>query len=95
MTSFSHSDRVTSKDLLKKENIQRKICEGSNIFDMYEEAYTFKELIGTFGKLPKQLSTLGIPTAVMENYQQFKFLLPGGCVREDAPAEFLSKKFYQ
>lgn len=91
MTSFSHSDRVTGKHLLDKKNIQRKICDGSNIFDMYEEAYSFKELIGTLGKLPRKLSTLGIPRAVMENYQHFKFLLPGGCVREDAPSEFTGK----
>lgn len=74
--------------MLNKENIQRKICDGSNIFDMYEEAYTFKDLIGTFGKLPRKLSTLGIPAAVMDHHQYFKFLLPGGCVREDAPDEF-------
>lgn len=88
MTSFSHSDRVTGKNLLDKKNIQRKICDGSNIFDMYEEAYTFKDLIGTLGKLPRKLSTLGIPKAVMDNHQHFKFLLPGGCVRDDAPPEF-------
>lgn len=88
MTSFSHSDRVTGKHLLKKENIQRKICDGSNIFDMFEEAYTFKELFSKLGKLPRQLSTIGIPAAVMDRHEHFKFLLPGGCVREDAPEEF-------
>ncbi|KAJ6641579.1 Beta-1,4-mannosyl-glycoprotein 4-beta-N-acetylglucosaminyltransferase [Pseudolycoriella hygida] len=88
MTSFSHSDRVTGQHLLDKNNIQRKICDGSNIFDMYEEAYTFKDLIGTFGKLPRKLSTIGIPAAVMDQHRFFKFLLPGGCVREDAPPEF-------
>lgn len=88
MTSFSHSDRVTEQHLLKKENIRRKICDGSNIFDMFEEAYTFKELFRKLGKLPRQLSTIGIPTAVVDRHEYFKFLLPGGCVREDAPAEF-------
>lgn len=88
MTSFSHSDRVTRKNLLDKKNIQRKICDGSNIFDMYEEAYTFKELIGKFGKFQRTFSTLGIPAAVMENHEYFKFLLPGGCIREDASTVF-------
>ncbi len=87
MTSFSHSDRVTAQHLLEKENIQRKICDGSNIFDMFEEVYTFKELIGKLGKPPRQLSTLGIPAAIMDRHHYFKFLLPGGCVREDAPVE--------
>lgn len=93
MTSYSHNDRVTGEHLLNKINIQRKICEGSNIFDMYEEAYSFKELIRTFGKLPRKLSTVGIPTAVMDRHQHYKFLLPGGCLREDAPAEFSGKQF--
>ncbi|KAG4070871.1 hypothetical protein HA402_011097 [Bradysia odoriphaga] len=85
MTSFSHSDRVTEDHLLNKENIQRKICDGSNIFDMFEEAYTFKKLISTLGQQPRQLSTFGIPSAVMNQYKFFRFLLPGGCIREDAP----------
>ncbi|KAG4068999.1 hypothetical protein HA402_008310 [Bradysia odoriphaga] len=85
MTSFSHSDRVTEEHLLDRVNIQRKICDGSNIFDMFEEVYTFKELIGTLGKRPRKLSTLDIPSSVMEQHKYFKFLLPGGCIREDAP----------
>lgn len=88
MTSFSHSDRMTGQHLLEKANIQRKICDGSNIFDMYEEVYTFKDLIGSLGQLPRKFGTMGIPAAIMNRHEYFKFLLPGGCIREDAPDEY-------
>ncbi|MES2287670.1 MAG: hypothetical protein V4547_18385 [Bacteroidota bacterium] len=82
MTSYSHSDRVTSKRLLDESEIQRKICEGLDIFDMLPEAYTYKELISQMGSVPKRQSTIGIPQHILENLEKFSFLLPGGCTRD-------------
>ncbi|CAL8088049.1 unnamed protein product [Orchesella dallaii] len=82
MTSYSHSDRVTKTELLNKEEIQRKICEGLDIYDMLPEAYTFKELVSQMGKVPKTFSTIGIPKYIVENPEKFKFLLPEGCMRD-------------
>ncbi len=84
MTSYSHNDRVTEDNLLEKENIQTKICQGSNIFDMYPEAYSYKDLFSQMGNIQSTMSTLGIPNCVVEFSQKFRFLLPGGCIREDA-----------
>lgn len=83
MTSYSHSDRVTSSDLIKVENIQKKICDGADIFDMYPEAYTFKALFAAMGNVPRRLSTIGVPKYILEHLERFKFLLPGGCMREE------------
>jgi len=83
MTSYSHHDRVTGDHLLEKEEIQRKICEGANIFDMYPEAYTFKELFAAMGNVPKSFTTNGIPNTILKYKDKFQFLLPGGCRRED------------
>ncbi|MES2287671.1 MAG: hypothetical protein V4547_18390 [Bacteroidota bacterium] len=81
MTSYSHSDRVTRKRLLDEREIQGKICEGLDIFDMLPEAYTYKELISQMGSVPRRKSTIGIPQHIVENMDKFSFLLPGGCTR--------------
>lgn len=84
VTSYSHHDRVTGDHLLDVDNIQRKICDGSNIFEMYPEAYSFKELFAFMGNVKSTHSTMGIPNSILLDIKKFKFLLPGGCVREDA-----------
>lgn len=68
--------------------IQRKICDGSDLFGMFPEAYTFKDLFSRLGNIPKSGTALHLPKFLLENRERFKFLLPGGCVREDAPKHF-------
>ncbi|CAG8809860.1 18174_t:CDS:1, partial [Racocetra fulgida] len=82
MTSYSHNDRVTNQDLLDDNAIQDKICEGKNIFGMFPEAYSFKDLISKLGNIPKSNSLVGLPKYLLENNDKFPFLLPGGCIRE-------------
>ncbi|CAG8782727.1 7056_t:CDS:1, partial [Dentiscutata erythropus] len=82
MTSYSHNDRVTSQDLLDDDAIQDKICQGKNIYGMFPEAYTFKELFGKLGDVSKSNSMVGLPKYLLENKDKFPFLLPGGCIRE-------------
>lgn len=90
MTSYSHTDRVTRQILLDPNEIQKKICQGSDIFDMLPEAYTFQDLIAQFGNVHKTMSTVGIPNYIVENSNKFRYLLPGGCVREDINTTFSS-----
>jgi beta-1,4-mannosyl-glycoprotein beta-1,4-N-acetylglucosaminyltransferase len=84
MTSYSHNDRVTHNSLLDKKEIQRKICEGKDVFDMYPEVYTFKELVLKIGSIPKSTLMTNLPKYLIENYKKFSYLLPNGCLREDA-----------
>ncbi|KAJ3115811.1 hypothetical protein HDU96_011089 [Phlyctochytrium bullatum] len=84
MTAYSHADRVTSKKLLDPERIQKVICDGSDIFGMLPEAYTYRELIWKWGPAKRVSAVKDLPALVMEqaNGTRFKYLLPGGCVRE-------------
>jgi len=84
MTSYSHNDRVTHHKLLDKNQIQRKICHGEDIFDMYPEVYTFRDLFIKIGPIPKSTSLTDLPKYLIENPQKFAFLLPNGCIRDDA-----------
>ncbi|KAI0648996.1 glycosyltransferase family 17 protein [Trametes meyenii] len=81
MSGYSHADRVTDPSLLKPERIQQVICEGKDIFGMLPEAYRWKDLLSLMDKdaLP---SAVHVPRHLIENSDRFRFLLPGGCVRE-------------
>ncbi|XP_054154218.1 beta-1,4-mannosyl-glycoprotein 4-beta-N-acetylglucosaminyltransferase-like [Oppia nitens] len=82
MTSYSHNDRVLDRKLLNINEIQRKICTGDDLYDMYPEVYTFREMIAKFGSIPKSKSMTRLPKHVIENREKFVFLLPDGCLRE-------------
>ncbi|CAG2115453.1 unnamed protein product [Medioppia subpectinata] len=83
MTSYSHNDRVMDEKLLLKEEIQKKICNGEDVYDMYPEVYSFRELVLKFGAIPKSKTMTNLPKHLMRNPTKFAFLLPNGCVRED------------
>ncbi|KAF9268684.1 glycosyltransferase family 17 protein [Marasmius fiardii PR-910] len=82
MTGFSHHDRVGGRtELLDPSQIQQRICDGSNIFGMLPEAYTYLDLFKQLYLRP-QTTMVGVPRFLIENAERFKFLLPGGCRRE-------------
>ena len=83
MKGYSHADRVHEKSILDPKRIQEVICEGSDIFDMLPEAYTWKDLVQKWGKLPKQTSGIELPMALLHDPVKYKFLLPGGCTRDN------------
>lgn len=82
MKSYSHNDRVRYPKLLLPERIQKVICRGDDIFDMLPEAFTFREFISKWGPIPRSQSAIGLPNCIVNNVEKFRFLLPGGCVRE-------------
>ncbi|RDX57142.1 glycosyltransferase family 17 protein [Lentinus brumalis] len=81
MIGYSHADRVTDRSLLKPERIQQTICEGKDIFGMLPEAYKWKDLLALMDK-DATPSAVHVPKYLLENSDKFRFLLPGGCVRE-------------
>ncbi|GJV75632.1 beta-1,4-mannosyl-glycoprotein 4-beta-N-acetylglucosaminyltransferase-like protein [Tanacetum coccineum] len=81
MKAYSHADRVKSKEHLDHKKIQEKICNGDDLYDMLPEEFTFKDLIGKMGSVPRSASAVHLPTYLIENAEKFKFLLPGGCLR--------------
>lgn len=81
MTAYSHADRARRKDHLSYPRIQKLICQGDDLFDMLPEEYTFQEMIKKLGPIPRSASAVHLPAYVIANAEKFKFLLPGGCVR--------------
>ncbi|EPT06168.1 acetylglucosaminyltransferase, partial [Fomitopsis schrenkii] len=76
MRSYSHYDRVTRPEKqLEPAEIQRKICEGKDVFDMYPEAYSFDSLYRLFGTLPLTYSYTQLPWWAVQNAEQFDYLL--------------------
>ncbi|KAI0294705.1 glycosyl transferase [Multifurca ochricompacta] len=82
MTGYSHNDRLTSSSQLLPSEIQRKICTGLDIYDMYPEAYTFTDLLRQLGPAPRATEYTHLPayTTMLQN-PEFRFLLPGFCER--------------
>ncbi|XP_052198227.1 uncharacterized protein LOC127805506 isoform X2 [Diospyros lotus] len=84
MTAYSHADRVKRKEFLDHSRIQRLICKGDDLFDMLPEEYSFRELIKKMGSIPRSASAVHLPAYLLENAHEYKFLLPGGCLRTSA-----------
>ncbi|KAK9707447.1 hypothetical protein RND81_07G198000 [Saponaria officinalis] len=82
MKAYSHNDRVRFSHYLNPKRIQRVICNGADLFDMLPEEYTFKDIIGKMGPVPHSYSAVHLPSFLLANAEEYKFLLPGNCVRE-------------
>lgn len=82
MTGFSHSDRIGGNmRLLDERRIQDTICHGKDIFGMLPEAYSYRDLISQMNLEPSK-TAVGLPRYLINNAKDFRFLLPGGCMRE-------------
>ncbi|KAH8118856.1 glycosyltransferase family 17 protein [Phellopilus nigrolimitatus] len=82
MRGFSHADRIGGDlRLLDERRIQKVICKGADIFGMLPEAYSYGELLAQMYIQPSR-SAVHIPRFIVENAERFRFLLPGGCIRE-------------
>lgn len=82
MKAYSHYDRVRFSHYLDKKRVQDVICKGADLFDMLPEEYTFKEIIGKMGHIPRSFSAIHLPSYLLNNAEKYKFLLPGNCRRE-------------
>ncbi|GAA0186453.1 glycosyltransferase [Lithospermum erythrorhizon] len=82
MKAYSHFDRVRFTHFLNPERVQHIICKGADLFDMLPEEYTFKEIIGKMGPIPRSYSAVYLPAHLLEDAEKFRFLLPGHCLRE-------------
>ena len=82
MKGYSHADRVKRKEFLDYSRVQKHICKGYDLFDMLPEEYSFKDLISKIGPIPPSASAVHLPAFLIQNAARFRFLLPGGCLRE-------------
>ncbi|KZT25366.1 glycosyltransferase family 17 protein [Neolentinus lepideus HHB14362 ss-1] len=79
---YSHADRVTDKSLLDPGRIQNIVCSGGDIFGMLPEAFRYKDLFTLMNKDPSP-SAVHVPLYILQNQVKFRFLLPGGCIRDE------------
>lgn len=82
MKAYSHADRLRYKYMMEETYLQDAICNGADLFGMFPEAYTYKNLIHRLGPIPKTFNAVGLPAWVIKSSDRFRFLLPGGCKRE-------------
>lgn len=82
MTAYSHADRVRRREFLDYGRIQKRICNGEDLFDMLPEEYSFQELIKKMGSVQPSSSAVNLPAYLIQNAGNYKFLLPGGCLRD-------------
>ncbi|PCH38063.1 glycosyltransferase family 17 protein [Wolfiporia cocos MD-104 SS10] len=84
MTSYSHFDRVTRpRSQLDLAAIQRKVCEGKDLFDMLPEAYTFRDLAILMKGHPLEESYIDLPWWIVQKPEQYAYLLrQENCMRE-------------
>ncbi|EPS57508.1 hypothetical protein M569_17309, partial [Genlisea aurea] len=83
MRAYSHVDRVRFSRFLNRGRIQRVICDGADLFDMIPEEYSFREIIGKLGSIPRSYSAVHLPAYLLEKSHDYKYLLPGNCFREE------------
>ncbi|KAF8161240.1 glycosyltransferase family 17 protein [Crassisporium funariophilum] len=82
MQGFSHADRIAGRlNLLDPKRIQDTICKGKDIFGMLPEAYSYVDFFSQMSLQPMK-SAVGLPRFLIENFDKFRFLLPGGCIRK-------------
>ncbi|CAH9090617.1 unnamed protein product [Cuscuta europaea] len=82
MKAYSHTDRVRFSHFLDPKRIQDVICKGADLYDMIPEEYTFKDIIGKMGPVPRSYSGVHLPSYLLNNADKYKYLLPGNCKRE-------------
>ncbi|KAM5547965.1 hypothetical protein ABKV19_002104 [Rosa sericea] len=92
MGAYSHAERVRRRDFLDYRRIQRLICQGDDLFDMLPEEFTFKDLIRKMGSIPKSASAITLPAYLIKNADKFRYLLPGGCIRETGSSSNFPKE---
>ncbi|GJU65854.1 glycosyl transferase, family 17 protein [Tanacetum coccineum] len=82
MKAYSHSDRIRFAHYLDPKRIQKVICNGDDLYDMLPEEYTFRQIIGNMGPIPHSYSGVHLPSYLLDNVDEYKYLLPGNCIRE-------------
>ncbi|ORX39366.1 glycosyl transferase [Kockovaella imperatae] len=82
MRGYSHNDRLRDPSLL--DTLRSRVCDGRDPFNMWPEAFTFKDIFAQSGRLAKSLVYTDTPSAVQEFPERFAYLLDKGCERPES-----------
>ena len=78
MAAYSHAERGEKNSrLLSPEHIEKAICDGSDLYDMWPEAYTFADLLHMLKGYQKLTTAVDLPQWAVLNHHHWPWLLPG------------------
>lgn len=80
MKVYFYVDCIWCFFLLNFEWIQKIICKGSDIFDMFLEEFIYKELISKLGVVVKFFFGVYMLKYLLENVEIYRYLLFGNCI---------------
>lgn len=85
--TYSHADRAHKAEHTQPAAMQRRMCLGEDPFDQVPEAYTWPQLLGfTVASCARLRTTADVPVLLQRQPWAMPWLIPGNCLREDAPA---------
>ncbi|KAJ0441812.1 putative glycosyl transferase, family 17 [Helianthus annuus] len=82
MKAYSHTDRVRFSHFLDPKMIQNVICNGYDLYNMLPEEYTFKDIIEKMGPISHSYLAIHLPSYLLNNADEYRYLLPSNCIRE-------------
>lgn len=81
--AYSHASRATKPLHTDPDHVQRAMCRGADLFGHLPEAYSLRAVACVHRR---QRSIVDAPHGLRREPTRWPFLLPGRCVRQDAPA---------
>jgi hypothetical protein len=84
--TYSHADRARRPEHTQPRAMQRRMCLGEDPFDQIPEAYTWPQLLGfTVASCARVRAATDLPVLLQRQPWAMPWLMPGNCLREDAP----------
>lgn len=84
MRAYSHADRheVDKETFLSPQHIQQSICDGSDLYDMLPEAFTYAKFLTMLARNAEPVLSLRDLPLSLSLYDSFQWLRPGAsCAR--------------
>lgn len=78
MQAYSHNDRLTDRKMLEPSYIKKKICNGKDLYGMFEEVYTYWEFLYYLSGVKHNHDYSNLPRGLFSDRKKFGYLLPGG-----------------
>ena len=92
--AYSHHARARRARHKQLHHIQQVVCHGQDLFDMWPEAHSYRELIAKSGPLEPLTTTHTLPAYLVRHPARFSYLLPGKNSDGSVPKKAVLEKLY-
>ncbi|KAK1617903.1 hypothetical protein QYE76_023420 [Lolium multiflorum] len=82
MKAYSHVDRIRFSYFLNPKRIQHVICKGPISLTCFLKSTRSRRSSSPLGPIPSTFSAVHLPAYLLEKADQYRYLLPGNCMRE-------------